>query len=79
MHNKFLIFCDQVPSRDPFDDPAVQPRRVWTGSYNVSHNAASSWENAVLIHSLDIANAYAREFAQILAFSERLDLDQRLD
>lgn len=71
MHNKFLVFCDQA--KDSHGDPAVVPRRVWTGSYNISLNAAASWENAVLIDSAEIADAYAREFAQILTFSEPLD------
>lgn len=73
MHNKFLIFCDQVLNQDECQVPTVVPRRVWTGSYNISNNAASSWENAVLINNTEIADAYAREFAQILAFSEQLD------
>lgn len=71
MHNKFLVFCDQ--GKDSYGDTAVVPRRVWTGSYNISLNAAASWENAVLIESAEVADAYAREFAQILTFSEPLD------
>jgi hypothetical protein len=71
MHNKFLIFCEH--GRDECGDPSVIPRRVWTGSYNISANAAASWENAVLIDSAEVADAYAREYAQIMAFSEPLD------
>lgn len=71
MHNKFLVFCDEA--QDDHGSPAVVPRRVWTGSYNISANAAASWENAVLIDSAEVADAYAREFAQILTFSEALD------
>lgn len=71
MHNKFLVFCDH--GRDENGDPRLVPRRVWTGSYNISVNAAASWENAVLIHSTEIADAYALEFGQIMAFSEALD------
>lgn len=71
MHNKFLIFCDQTVGGQGYQD--VVPRRVWTGSYNISANAAASWENAVMIDSTEIADAYAREFAQILTFSEPLD------
>ena len=71
MHNKFLIFCEY--GCDENGDPSVVPRRVWTGSYNISANAAASWENAVLIDSAEIAGAYAREYAQIMAFSEALD------
>ncbi len=70
MHNKFLIFCDGAGSKDGYD---VTPRRVWTGSYNISANAAASWENAILIDNAEIADAYTREFAQILTFSEALD------
>ncbi|HRD45108.1 MAG TPA: phospholipase D-like domain-containing protein [Caulobacter sp.] len=58
MHNKFLVFCDEA--KNGYGDPAVVPRRVWTGSYNISANAAASWENAVLIDSTEIAEAYAR-------------------
>ncbi len=73
MHNKFLIFCDQAPSQRPHFETDIIPRRVWTGSYNISYNAAASWENAVLIESENVAGAYTREFAQILTFSEKLD------
>jgi hypothetical protein len=72
MHNKFLIFCDQMECETD-GRPDVVPVRVWTGSYNISYNAAASWENAVLIESREVADAYTREFAQILAFSEHLD------
>jgi hypothetical protein len=71
MHNKFLVFCEH--RRDDAGNPSVVPRRVWTGSYNISANAAASWENAVLIHSAEVADAYAREYGQIMAFSEVLD------
>jgi hypothetical protein len=71
MHNKFLIFCDLKERGD--GNEIVTPRRVWTGSYNISQNAAQSWENAVLIDSDEVAEAYAREFCQILIFSEKLD------
>jgi hypothetical protein len=72
MHNKFLVFCDVALDTDDGHE-IVHPRAVWTGSYNISYNAAASWENAVLIGSAEVAAAYSREFAQILAFSERLD------
>jgi hypothetical protein len=71
MHNKFLIFCDQKPDGDGLED--VVPRKVWTGSYNISANAAASWENAIMIDSPEVANAYAREYGQIMALSEPLD------
>lgn len=71
MHNKFLVFCDV--DHHPQSEYVVTPRRVWTGSYNISANAAASWENAVLVDNAEVAGAYAREFAQILTFSEALD------
>lgn len=71
MHNKFLVFCDMDPAGDGHED--VVPRKVWTGSYNISANAAASWENAVMIDSPEVAEAYAREYGQIMTFSETLD------
>lgn len=73
MHNKFLIFCDVSTATAPYERTEVHPLRVWTGSYNISYNATQSWENAVLIDDPSVADAYAREFAQILTFSEPLD------
>jgi len=72
MHNKFLIFCDQVDGPD-HQESVVIPRRVWTGSYNISNNAAHSWKNAILIESREVADTFTAEFGQILAFSECLD------
>jgi phosphatidylserine/phosphatidylglycerophosphate/cardiolipin synthase-like enzyme len=80
MHNKFLIFCEFEEVAETPDEPShsqVVPRRVWTGSYNLSATAARSWENAVLIESLEVADAYAREFAQIFTFSECLDWESQ--
>lgn len=74
MHNKFLVFCDPPPPQKPWGDtPTIVPRKVWTGSYNITANAAQSWENAVLIDHEGVAEAYAKEFGQIFAFSEPLD------
>ena len=71
MHNKFLVFCDQKSDTGGLHD--VVPQKVWTGSYNISANAAVSWENAVMIDSPVVAEAYAREYGQIMTFSEPLD------
>ena len=81
MHNKFLVFCDlgsgSVEETNSggleVTEPALTPRRVWTGSYNLSLAAKTSWENAVLIENDEVADAYASEFAQITAFSEPLN------
>lgn len=71
MHNEFLVFCDIDQEGNGLED--VLPRKVWTGSYNISANATASWENAVMIDSSEVAGAYAREYGQIMAFSEVLD------
>lgn len=74
MHNKFLVFCEMIRREDDGHEYFVpSPVKVWTGSYNISDNATRSWENAILIDDPAIADAYAKEFAQIFGFSERLD------
>ena len=69
MHNKFLVFC----SIDHDSRKIYRPYAVWTGSFNLTSNAAVSLENAVIIHSSAIAEAYLNEWSQILALSEPLD------
>lgn len=66
MHNKFMVFADQIGHK-------IVPKKVWTGSFNMSQNASNSLENAVLIQDELIAKAYFNEFSQILALSEPLD------
>lgn len=74
MHNKFMIFCSLVDRNDPeYKWKLVVPYAVWTGSYNLTKNAAASFENAVLINSPAIAKAFYMEFGQIMALSEPLD------
>ena len=53
--------------------PFERPHLTWTGSFNLTRNSSSSFENAVLIHSSTIANAYFNEFSQIVALSEPLN------
>lgn len=67
MHHKFLIFGRADPDVD------IIPLAVWTGSYNISQNAESSRENALLIRSDKIAHSYMAEWAQLWALSEPLD------
>lgn len=62
-HHKFVVFC-----RDGFT-----PYAVWTGSFNFTRNAGRSFENAVVINDPVIAQAYLKEWAQLLAISEPLD------
>ena len=52
------------------------PRAVWTGSFNWSHNAARSLENAVFIESDEIAAKMYDEFLYIYTHSEPLDWTQ---
>lgn len=76
MHNKFLIGCDyveQVGVVDWAEHNLVVPKAVWTGSFNFTHNAQASFENAVIIADEGIANAYCEEWSQIYMFSEDLN------
>jgi hypothetical protein len=82
MHNKFLVFCaeDHIESTSREYDNSrdvLRPEVVWTGSYNITFNAHKSFENAVILRDPDIAAAYAREWAQLLALSEPLDWEAR--
>lgn len=73
MHNKFLVFGDI--KNDDIDSGAfdLALSKVWTGSYNLTFNAANSLENAVVIESPDVARAFYDEYCQIFALSEDLD------
>lgn len=66
MHHKFLVRGAQT------DDRFV-PSAVWTGSFNFSKNAGNSFENAVEIHDVDVAQQYLNEFARVAALSEPLN------
>lgn len=77
LHHKFLVFCRLQAS---FYDSESQtniidivPYAVWTGSYNITHNATNSLENALYIEDLEVANAYYWEWQQLAWFSEPLD------
>ncbi len=76
MHNKFLVFSELIEHDNPIPagySVTIDNREVWTGSYNLTKNAANSLENAVLIKNKQIAKAYYNEFCQIFALSEPLD------
>jgi hypothetical protein len=86
-HNKFVVFaksakcsgcsmCEEPRSRPPsyhLDDKGWELTSVWTGSFNFTHNAVNSLENAVIIRSSKISRAFYNEFQQIAALSEPLD------
>lgn len=76
MHHKFLVFCRREhKAEDQYDIPrwVAHPYAVWTGSFNVTSNATRSFENALLLRDEAIAEAYMKEWAQLMAFSEPLD------
>jgi len=70
MHNKFLIFCKL---QDDGHEPVPVPYAVWTGSFNLTFNAANSLENAIYIEDPTVVEAYFKEFGQIMALSESLN------
>ena len=73
MHHKFFVFCDVAVDGEYQMPCGVTPRSVWTGSFNPTANGTRSRENAVLIESVELATAYAREWFQVYAISEPLD------
>lgn len=88
MHHKFLIFTNGSKTLLPIGSPPGDPETyyeerlkvtisedacVWTGSYNITHNATKSLENAVVLHCPKIAEAFYGEWAQIALLSEPLD------
>jgi phosphatidylserine/phosphatidylglycerophosphate/cardiolipin synthase-like enzyme len=68
MHNKFLVLGDNLNKAGRFE-----PWGVITGSFNYTNNANNSFENIVVIRDKKIAEAYYKEWGQILAFSEPLN------
>jgi len=72
MHHKFLIFCN-CSYNDDDRGLVVEPRAVWTGSFNLTHNATNSFENAVVLSEPEIVRAYYQEWEQLVALSEPLD------
>ena len=84
MHHKFMVFCDlgyekieDGPDGEIGGYERLIPKVVWTGSFNPTTNGSRSLENAVIINSPEIAEAYAREHAILLAVSEPLNWSER--
>jgi hypothetical protein len=77
MHNKFLVFCRPEFYETKGEPPTFDPRpfAVWTGSFNLTHNAALSLENALFITEPSIVRAFYHEWEQIEAISEDLNWD----
>lgn len=76
MHNKFMVFADKVEAAvDDYGGThyTLEPKAVWTGSFNFTKNAGRSLENAVVITEPAIVQAYYQEYQQIAAMSEPLN------
>jgi hypothetical protein len=76
MHNKFLVFCRAAMVDEESSYERYEPYAVWTGSFNLTYNAANSLENAILIRDPKIATAFLNEFGLIFGLSEKLDWSQ---
>lgn len=70
MHNKFLVLCRH---ENDGHKPVPVPFAVWTGSFNLTYNAANSLENAVYLEEPAVVAAFFHEFGQVMALSEPLD------
>ena len=66
MHHKFLVLCNDR-------DGTYEPSAVWTGSFNFTHNATQSLENALVIRRPEIARVYMQEWRTLLGLSEPLN------
>lgn len=82
MHNKFLVFCDikkvkkieRFPGKSyEYESHHIMPKALWTGSFNLTHNATCSLENAVFIKNKEIVGAYYKEWQYIFALSETIE------
>jgi hypothetical protein len=75
-HNKFLVFCRTTAVDAEVSYETYEPYAVWTGSFNLTHNASNSLENAILIRDKRISTAFLDEFGLIFGVSEKLDWSQ---
>lgn len=67
MHHKFLIFGDAA------EGLIMRPRRVVTGSFNLTSNGTRSRENIVEIADPRVCHAYLSEWSQLWCLSEPPD------
>ena len=70
MHNKFLIFCEFDTNTNK-----IKPKKVWSGSANLTEMSMYSLENAILIDNETIALQYLKEYEYIYYLSESLNWD----
>ena len=73
MHNKFLVFCDENSVSTKYEDlHLIEPKSVWTGSFNLTNNATQSLENAIYVKDSKIVEAYFAEWQYIFGLSESI-------
>jgi hypothetical protein len=72
MHHKFIVLCKEIAVEDD-GYKNYCPYEVWTGSFNFTKNAGSSFENAIVLKDAALARAFFGEYAQIAALSEPLN------
>lgn len=76
MHNKFLVFCDvetKLCQKIERTIATIKPCAVWTGSFNMTHNATRSMENALFVQSESIAGFYYSYWQRILMVSHEIE------
>ncbi|KAM9959371.1 hypothetical protein ACTFIR_000446 [Dictyostelium discoideum] len=66
MHNKFIVFGS-------FESGKVEPKTVWTGSFNLTKTAGKSFENVVILSSKEAASQFLKEFCLVFFLSEPLE------
>lgn len=83
-HHKFLVFGRIVTEKGEtfttlegkimtHERTVFKPAVVWTGSFNLTQNAARSFENAVILRDPKLVDAFYQEWGQLVALSEPLD------
>lgn len=73
MHHKFCVFGMRRPRSDVEEYERFSFDSVWTGSFNWTHNATKSLENALVIREPAVVDGYLDEFGHVFALSEPLD------
>ena len=72
MHHKFLVFAKWKKHKDG-NNWIIDPKAIWTGSYNLTYGASRSLENAVYIKDSRLAKAFLNEYAQIAIHAEQMN------
>lgn len=72
LHHKFIVVGD-VARFDDGKRGRFAPQAVWTGSFNFTHTATRSLENAVIIQGRQVARSFLTEYTHAAALSEPLN------